>query len=351
MTKKLLKPIIIILGIVLTLWLLQCILMPKYVSQNEEGILSQEYYDNIGDADVLFVGDCEVYSNFSTVKMWKDYGISSYIRGTPQQLIWHSYYMLKDTLRYETPKVVVFNVLSVKYGEPQSEAYNRLALDGMRWSSVKSDAVKASMTSKESYISYMFPLLRFHSRWSELSGEDFKYMFSREQLSCNGYVMRIDVKPVTDIPQPIPLEDYTISPVCMDYLDRMRVLCEENGIKFVLIKAPTLYPHWYDQWDAQIRGYAQKYKLDYINFLELTDEIGLNYQTDTYDAGMHMNLSGAEKLAGWFGNWLRSNTQVPDHRSEKAYSDRWAEKEAYYNSMRDAQQKQLDETGELKRYR
>ena len=33
-------------------------------------------------------------------------------------------------------------------------------------------------------------------------------------------------------------------------------------------------------------------------------EIGIDYNTDIYDAGLHMNLSGAEKLSVWLGRLL-----------------------------------------------
>ena len=171
---KILKIIIRIVAVIavlaLSLWLLQRLLVPKYIEENEEGLLVKEYYDYAGGNDVLFIGDCEVYSNFSPVKLWQDFGFTSAIRGSPQQLIWHSYYMLEDTLRHEKPKVVVFNVLSMKYGEPQSEAYNRLALDGMKWSNTKIKAIRASMTEEEAgsegftIASYAMPILRFHSR-------------------------------------------------------------------------------------------------------------------------------------------------------------------------------------------
>ena len=74
-----------------------------------------------------------MFESFVPAILWEEYGISSYVRGGAQQLVWHSYYMLEDALRYETPRAVVFNVYALKYGEPQKEAYNRLALDGMEW--------------------------------------------------------------------------------------------------------------------------------------------------------------------------------------------------------------------------
>ena len=132
--RDVLLPLCTIAGIALTvvsLWYLQRLLVPKYQRGVVEGSMIEEYYDDEKPHEVIFLGDCEVYENISTVALYRDYGISSYIRGSAQQLTWQSYYLLEDTLRYETPEVVVFNVLALKYGVPQSESYNRMTLDGM----------------------------------------------------------------------------------------------------------------------------------------------------------------------------------------------------------------------------
>ncbi len=345
--KRLIRVSIFLVALIGTLWFLQKLLVPKYAVENEEGALSGEYYDNAGDNDVLFIGDCEVYSNFSPIKLWQEYGITSVIRGTPQQEIWNSYYMLKDTLRYETPKVVVFNVFSMQYDKPRSEAFNRLTLDGMRWSSVKSEAIKASMTEEESYLSYVFPILRFHSRWSELTSEDFEYLFSKRKLSHNGYLMRIDSKPVEHLPEPIPKADYTYSETCWDYLNKMRDCCKENGITLILIKSASCYPYWYEEWDQQIADYAKENGLTYINFLQHADETGIDYSTDTFDAGLHLNLSGAEKSSVWFGKILKEQPGITDRRGDQELSEKWEEKIRDYNEMKESQEKQLRETGKV----
>ena len=43
MAKKLIRAAILLLCLVLVLWLLQCLLMPKYISENQEGLLAAEY--------------------------------------------------------------------------------------------------------------------------------------------------------------------------------------------------------------------------------------------------------------------------------------------------------------------
>ncbi len=334
----------LILGLVFFL-LLQALLVPKYMDTNPEGALIGEYYANAGGNDVIFIGDCEVYENFSPITLWEEYGITAYIRGSPQQTIWQSYYLLEETLRYETPQVVVFNVLAMKYDTPEStgsqtkrEAYNRMTLDTMRLSSSKWHAIQASMTQEEreweGVFSYLFPLLRYHSRWSQLTREDFTYWLTRKRVSDNGYLMQTGVKPMTSAhAEPTPV-DYRFGQASYAYLDKMVSLCQSHGIKLVLIKAPTLYPVWWPEWDEQMEAYAQEHGLLYINMLHALDDIGIDWSTDTYDTGLHLNVWGAEKAASWFGQVLSEECGVPNRRDDEALRALWAEKARIYHERK-----------------
>ena len=322
---------------------LQALLVPKYMETSTEGALIGEYYDNAGNNDVVFVGDCEVYENFSPITLYEEYGITSYIRGSAQQMIWQSYYLMEETFKYETPKVMIFNVLSMKYDTPKStgkssqrEAYNRMTLDSMRWSASKWNSIKASMTEEEkeweSMFTYMFPLLRYHSRWSDLKKEDFTYLFKRKQISDNGYLMQTGVKPFTSEFVERPLADYSFGENSWYYLDKMTALCKEKGVKLVLIKAPSLSPVWWDEWDRQIVDYARENGLDYYNLLECQEEIGIDWSTDTYDTGLHLNVYGAEKLSNYFGEILSSKYNIPDRRSNPEINADWDKKiKTYYD--------------------
>ena len=340
--KKIIKITCSIIIILTGIFLLQRLLVPKYVSEVVEGRLIGEYYKEEKDHEVIFIGDCEVYENFSPKVLWENYGINSYIRGSAQQLIWQSYYLLEDTLRYEKPDVVIFNILSMQYDKPQKEAYNRMTLEGMRWSSSKIKAIRASMTNNEHFIDYLFPVLRYHSRWQELSGEDLQYMFQGKQVSHNGYYMRVDVKPAENVPEGKILADYRFGENAYYYLDKMTQLCKENDIQLILIKAPSLYPYWYDEWEEQIEEYAEENELLYINFLELIEKTGLDFSQDTYDGGLHMNLSGAEKITEYLGEVLREECNLPDRRGEKELSQRWQEKITLYEQERDRQLQNVD---------
>lgn len=325
MKKRIMIGVCAVLVIALCLGLLQALVIPKYIS-NPEGLLTSEYYAEAGGHDVIFVGDCEVYESFIPAVLWEKYGISSYVRGSAQQLVWQSYYLLEDTFKYETPEVVVFNVLALKYGEPQSEAFNRMTLDGMKWSGTKIDAIKASMTEDENFLDYVFPLLRFHSRITSLEREDFKYIFSSKKASHSGYLMQKGIVPMTDAPdEGRTLRDYTLPETAMEYLDKMRELCEEKGVELVLIKSPTNSwgYWWYDQWDEQIVKYASDNGLAYYNFINYTEEIGIDYTTDTYDAGVHLNVYGAEKMTDYFGRILADNHGLSQMEHSEEQKEEW----------------------------
>lgn len=179
-------------------------------------------------------------------------------------------------------------------------------------------------------LTYLFPLLRYHERWNQLTQEDFTYCFHREAVAHNGYLMQTGVKPVqNDYVQP-PLADYRFGQNSWDYLERIRTLCEEHGVRLVLIKAPSLYPIWWPQWEEQIEEYAASHNLMYLNLLEQQAQIGLDWNTDTYDAGLHLNVYGAEKASKWLGKILMEECGVPNRQKDAQLCARWARKERAY---------------------
>ena len=330
--KTALSVIAVLLVFVAVFCLVTQLLTPKYMTDLVEGSMISQYYRESGNHDVVFIGDCEVYANYSPMEMYRSQGITAYIRGTSQQLIWQSYYVLKETLKYETPKAVVFNVNAMRYGEPVKEAFNRLTIDQMRWSEEKIGIIQASMTEEEDFLSYVFPILRYHSRFDELTQEDWEYFFKVKDNTYNGYLVNKNINPVGALPAKRPLADYQFADICYDYLDKITALCKENGVELILVKAPSLYPYWYEQYDEQMAEYARENGLAYYNFAACIEEIGLDFQVDTYDAGLHLNHTGAEKLSRYFARILAEDHQIPDRRTDSKIAAIYDEKLKRYDA-------------------
>lgn len=329
--KSILSVLAVLLVFVLILDFFNRLLTPKYATELVEGSMIAQYYEEAGNHDVIFIGDCEVYSNFSPIEMYRQQGITAYVRGTSQQLIWQSYYILKETLKYETPKVVVFNVNAMRYDEPVKEEFHRLTIDKMKWSPEKVGIIQASMTEEETFLSYVFPILRYHSRLTELTAEDWEYLFEDKYSTYNGYLMKKEVLSVGKLPAKRPLANYQFSDICYDYLEKMADLCKEHGVELVLVKAPSLYPYWYEEHSSQIADFAQTHQLRYYDLTQEVDAIGLDFSQDTYDAGLHLNLSGATKLSGYFAKLLAENHGIPDRRTDAATAAEYEEKLRLYD--------------------
>ena len=329
--KNVLSVAAVVLAFLLLLTFLTLLLQPKYMTDLVEGSMLSQYYRESGGHDVIFVGDCEVYANFTPMEMYRTRGITAYVRGSSQQLIWQSYYVLKETFEYETPKAVVFNVNSMRYSEPVSEAYNRLTIDQMRWSDEKVGIIKASMMEEEDFWSYVFPILRYHSRFDELTSEDIQYLLKEKDTTWNGHLVNEEVNPLGTLPSKRKLSSYEFGEICWDYLEKMRLLCEENGTELILIKAPSVYPYWYDEYDAQIQEYADEHGLKFYNFLDYVEEIGIDYNIDTYDGGLHMNLAGATKLSRFFADILAEEHGMEDHSGDAVYDEKLKLYDEAYN--------------------
>ena len=323
--KRFINVLLIIILFSFIFYVLNRLVSPKYVDDLIEGSLTYSYYDSPKNHDVIFLGDCEMYANFSPMAVYQESGIKSFVRANSQQLIWQSYYLLKETFKYEIPDAGVFNVNSIRYDRETSdkvnEAYNRLMIDQMKWSKDKIDLINVSMDEKETFLSYVFPILRYHSRIVKLTVEDIKYLFKKETKSFNGFIVNEDIIPLENLPSVRPLTDYSFSEENLKYLDMIVKLCEENNVELILIKSPSLYPHWYNEYDEFFVEYSKKNNLTYYNLLEVIDEVGIDYNVDTYDGGLHLNLSGATKLSKYFANILSSKHNIQGDFNDKYFND------------------------------
>lgn len=288
----------------------------KYVSNYVEGSMTSDYYDENISHDVIFIGDCEAYTSFSPIEIYKNTGINSYVRGNSSQLIFQSYYILLETLKYEKPKIVVLSVGAMRYDKPKREEYNRLMLDKMKWSIEKISLIKHSMLDEESFITYVFPLLRYHDRITKLESDDFKYLFGNNQVTHNGFIINQNIKPLNGLPKETILNNYIFSENNYKYLQKIIDVCKKENIKLILYKSPNVYPYWYKQYNDQIKKISLENNLDYYNFIDYIDEIGINFKEDTYDSGAHLNLNGAIKLSKYFSTILKDKYQMKNYKND-----------------------------------
>ncbi len=323
---KYLRPMAAVVITVACLMIADRVFTPKYIKENTDGRITGEFYTQAKDPDVVFLGASTVHYCVSPAHMWKTAGFTSYDRSNASQTMWQSYYMLKDTLRYTKPSLVVLDISFVRNGEEFiEEPSNRKAIDGMRDPASKLGAVLSSKGEDEEVLSYFFPVLRFHSRWKELSGDDWLYAFKRADVTYDGYLMDFGIAPEQHIyenSEP-PLEAFPAK--SSDYLHRIISLCREQGIQLFLMRTPSFQTGWYDEYDEMMGDIGEAEGLNYVNFTKYVDDMGVDVRVDYIDDGQHMNVVGAHKFSGYLGDYLRENYDLPVHTGDEV-SARWEQK-------------------------
>ena len=307
--------------------------------------------------DVLLIGNSNLYRGFSPIDCWNAYGISCCDAGKPSQTAKGGYNTLRNAFRYQHPKVVVLetDMLLVNYIDlgmkmiftPEPDAPKPSIYDGIKKIDEKFDSFYPKLiktgfneffdktdTAFETEINYYFPLLKYHDRWNSLQKNDFRDMNAVWHFADKGFVRSAVEKPYAG-----SLEYMTANAKNSDavkgsnlkYLDKMTEFCKENQIKFILLSLPSA-KSWSVSKHNALADFAAANKLDYID-LNLTEmNTGLNWLTDTYDGGTHLNIYGAKKATAAFGEYLNKNLQLPDHRNDSAYAQ-WAEDVKHINNQ------------------
>lgn len=331
------------------------LVIPKYYYNGDWPVTSTflDFYNLEKDSvDVLFLGSSHCTAAFSPVELYDKYKIKSYNLGSEQQNVLVSYYWLKEALRFQKPSYVFLDAFFLyPYGNEtsplnSSEPTVRKAMDFMKWSPVKYQAIQAICREDESQdiYSYVFPNHRFHSRWRELSEDDFVLEQVKKHETLMGF-SPLNFTYADENYQPfVEPEDPDFEEMVElmeDYLIKMVELCEKEGIELVLVKTPTEF-YSMESWLATGR-FAKRFDLEYIDFNEATtfQAAGLDFTQDTCDTD-HVNLTGAIKVTDYIGDWLEGKVRKAESHPF------WEKRVEYFQHYLHDQQ--LKETTDLLAY-
>ncbi len=312
--------VVFVLIIAALLFALSPIFHPKTNKDLRDSSANGILGEPAGTIDVVIVGDSESYSSFIPLQMWNDYGITSYVCGTPKQTLDYSEDFLRKAFQRQQPKLVVLETNAIFRKFSFSSAL----------------LIKADES---------FSIYRYHDRWKKLSLSDFSADVDNNYIENDkGY--RIDgcvksgntsgyMKP-SDEKEKIPVRN-------KPYLESIKKLCEENGAELMLVSTPSL-KNWNCKRHNTVAELAEELGIEYVDMNTLSREVPIDWTSDTKDAGDHLNYRGAEKATAYFGKYLNSKNIFEDHRNNVAYSD-W--NQAYGNFLVEIEKSKLQANREV----
>lgn len=281
------------------------------------------FYDEPKNSlDVVYFGDSSIYRGVSPLEIWKEYGITGYDFATPTQRVWDSYYSMKEIFQYQKPKVMVLDINQFFSDKPMKKAYKSLLYDNMKFGIPKLEGIMDSVQKNNfgNKMGFLFPILKFHSRWSELNKNDFTEYKKTYAYNFKGYSI-VKTKKAFDEENFEAKDDNNVIPETVyKYLAKIKELTQENNSELLLVSIPNPITI-NDEKVKQVNEWAEENKVKFINFNN-TDLITIDWKKDTGDKGVHLNINGARKVSKYLGQYLVDNFQLKDHRGEAEY-EKW----------------------------
>lgn len=305
--KRAVRVIIMCLCVFFGIQGMQKILIPFSSHDTNQNRTFYEQPDNT--IDVLAVGTSLMMMGFSPLRMYDKTGITAYNRASSCQAPQITYFTVKKTLKTQKLKAVICSatVLTIKFNYDKKEAWLRRGMDYKKFSADKIKIAKdlASRSKEQSLASYIFPILRYHSRWTdvfkgELTDErDGEYDYNRGYTPIYGHLERPNVAARNLANR----EKIIISDDTKYWMGKTIQLCKENNVKFIIIGNMTM--QWTKGMHNATKDYADKMNVDFYdyNFSPYQEECGLDWEKDFYDR-KHTNIFGVFKLTDDIGKIL-----------------------------------------------
>lgn len=246
--------------------------------------------------DVINVGDSLSICAITPPELYRDYGITAYNLGMDMQWPVQSYYALRHALKTQSPKVVLLETNDIFYD-------NTLEAE--------------SEKTLSEFLQYHFQFLKFHNLWKI----PFKYRSIRTYF-----------------------EGYTINEVGCDYtwekgytfdnterypytkqqllqLFRIQKLCRDNGIRLILYSSASIQNYYTMRKHNTLNDFVRDYGFEFIDANKDLDIVGIDWNTDTWDNGDHLNLRGSRKMTVYLGDYLSKECGLTDHRGDPFYKN------------------------------
>lgn len=292
------------------------------------------YAEEQNTIDAMVFGSSYCYYSFSPLPIWNNYGFTTYSFGNPAQRIWTTYYYMEEAFKYQRPKVVFFEVGTADKVELCKEEHNRENLDTLKFSWTKLKAIfEITGRGNETVASYVLPGLRYHTRWKELTEDD----FSKTDVSNyfgKGSLSKFGTKPASRSRMNKWMTDTGENLVFPEenekYIDKMIALCEKNDAKLVFVRFPEVT--WTKNKHEMIAAMAEEKGVPFLDYNTFPEAYGLDWKTDTSDKGEHMNIVGSEKVSNYLGQYLKDNYGFEDKRKNPAFAD-WNENYAKFQEV------------------
>jgi len=263
--------------------------------------------------DVLFLGSSHSYCSVIPAQLWQDYGMAGFSMAISGQDLASTYYNFVEALKTQDLKVVCVDLYGCTFSGYQVDGNIYRNTLSRKLSKTSVEAVNSIVkTDNKSDFILKWPII--HTRYKELKKQD----FAKESPVYLGYKAEFVAQGTTKLlyanvePKPFGEEEQR-------WLKKIIELAQESDTELVFSLAPYQIPLKEQEYIAYAKKMAAEYNIPVIDMVEMSDEIGLDWDKDMIDYG-HTNYWGAQKVTACLGEYLKNHYELPDHRGDARYA-------------------------------
>lgn len=295
------------------------------------------YREKPGSLDSVFVGSSNAYSFWEPVFGWEQYGIATWnfaVPGMPMQAV--KYYIIEARKTQPDALIMVnLNCFRNETAEPLLKGIH-FAVDYFPFSINKIRMINALNAGPEHDPSVLlesfFPIIRFHSRWSDLQQWSFgiSSRHFKSSLFISGFIsISVDLseKLVCYSGSSAPPDD--VLAVFSDLLS----FCRDNHLNVLFVKIPQVLIKEEQEQLNYMESMAVSAGFPCLDLFENMDDLNLDLKADYYNKG-HTNVHGAFKISNLIGKYLVDHYSFSDKRGRKEYADWDTASKAYMDHLK-----------------
>lgn len=288
------------------------------------------FYQENPQADIVSIGNSHAYMAINPLQIYHEYGISSYVLGSPNQDAGTNRLYVKETLKQHEVKLIALEtgrIFNFWNGEVQHRRWVDplpISINKMQyvWYTLIRNKKHSLEIDYDAWLSYVFPILRYHGRWENLTTDDFcedpSVLYYHKAVHYHGFGTHYNSVEVnySHYHDSVHLDDKILEET-REFFKDIVAMCNEKEVGLLLIKTPST--SWRQEYHELISEWDAEFGITFIDYNERLEEIGIRTEADFCDSA-HLNDSGATKLSLNIGEYLQANYDLTDHRGDPNYS-------------------------------
>lgn len=249
--------------------------------------------------EIACVGNSNLYSGFSPLDLWNEYGYTSTICASARQTIEESQQLVIQMFKTQKPKLVIIETDMLFDHNPSKKNFCEKSYqiqDFLR--RTNPILLQQDIRSVTSIVN--------NSNGHQINTHGYRYSSKICKIKYGNYMQKTQ-------------KSEEITSDNKEKMDKLISLCQANGTQILLIEMPSI-SSWNYERHNRVAEYAEEKNIDFLDFNLLYDKLMIDSTQCYRDSGNHMNYYGAKAVTAYIGKIIKDKYSIENLKLNRDYN-------------------------------